>query len=229
MSKMFTEISRIVNEDISSRVTQYDVIFEAITNAIHSNSTDIKCFLNFNGNLIKDGDIEIGRIKVDTIKVVDNGDGITDDNYKSFSTYRTEFKKDLGCKGVGRFVFLKVYSSAKYSSDLKEAQEQRKIKFHINFDTEKDLKKENKKVAANETEVFLDTLNSQYLDWDKKIDRRIELDIFSIRDKTLMNLIPTLYFYKQKGRNIEITFFDEYSSKSVKISSTDIPDFKYRK
>ena len=48
---MFTEISRIVNEDISSRVTQYDVIFEAITNAIHSNSTDIKCFLNFNGNL----------------------------------------------------------------------------------------------------------------------------------------------------------------------------------
>ena len=71
MSKMFTEISRIVNEDISSRVTQYDVIFEAITNAIHSNSTDIKCFLNFNGNLIKDGDIEIGRIKVDTIKVVD--------------------------------------------------------------------------------------------------------------------------------------------------------------
>ena len=226
MSKMFTEISRIVNEDISSRVTQYDVIFEAITNAIHSNSTDIKCFLNFNGNLIKDGDIEIGRIKVDTIKVVDNGDGITDDNYKSFSTYRTEFKKDLGCKGVGRFVFLKVYSSAKYSSDLKEAQEQRKIKFHINFDTEKDLKKENKKVTANETEVFLDTLNSQYLDWDKKIDRRIELDIFSIRDKTLMNLIPTLYFYKQKGRNIEITFFDEYSSKSVKISSTDIPDFK---
>lgn len=67
MSKMFTEISRIVNEDISSRVTQYDVIFEAITNAIHSNSTDIKCFLNFNGNLIKDGDIEIGRIKVDII------------------------------------------------------------------------------------------------------------------------------------------------------------------
>ena len=123
MSKMFTEISRIVNEDISSRVTQYDVIFEAITNAIHSNSTDIKCFLNFNGNLIKDGDIEIGRIKVDTIKVVDNGDGITDDNYKSFSTYRTEFKKDLGCKGVGRFVFLKVYSSAKYSSELNRSLE----------------------------------------------------------------------------------------------------------
>lgn len=226
MSKMFTEISRIVNEDISSRVTQYDVIFEAITNAIHSNSTEIKCYLNFNGNLIKDGDIEIGRIKVDTIKVVDNGDGITDKNYKSFSTYRSEHKKHLGCKGVGRFVFLKMYISASYRSDLKDIQEQRKIKFHINFDTEKDIKKEAKEVINNETEVFLNTLNNQYLDWDKKIDRRIELDIISIRDKTLINLIPTLYFYKQKDKNIEITFFDEYNSKSVSISSNDLPNFK---
>ena len=31
---MFAEMKRIVDEDISSRVSQYDVIFEAITNAI---------------------------------------------------------------------------------------------------------------------------------------------------------------------------------------------------
>ena len=42
MSKMFTEISRIVNEDISSRVTQYDVIFEAITNVISPNLGTLK-------------------------------------------------------------------------------------------------------------------------------------------------------------------------------------------
>ena len=30
MSKMFAEMKRIVDEDISSRVSQYDVIFEAI-------------------------------------------------------------------------------------------------------------------------------------------------------------------------------------------------------
>lgn len=226
---MFAEISRIVNEDISSRVTQYDVIFEAITNSIHANSTDIKCYLNFNGNLLKDGDIELGRIKVDTIRVVDNGDGINEDNYNSFSKYRTEFKKDLGCKGVGRFVFLKVYSSANYLSKIKDLQEKRQIKFHINFDTELDLKREPEKVSENETEILLNTLNSQYLDWDKKIDRRIELDILGIRDRVLMNLIPTLYFYKQKGVNINITFFDEYGSKSLKISPEDIPNFTVEK
>lgn len=226
MSRMFTEISRIVDEDISSRVTQYDVIFEAITDSIHSNSTEIKCFLNSKDNLIKDGDADLGRVKVDTIKIVDNGDGITDKNYKSFSTYRSKYKKDLGCKGVGRFVFLKVYNSAKYISFLKEEKEKRTINFHINFDTEKDINKENLEIDFNKTEVFLETLNNKYLDWEKKIDRRIDLDIYSIRNKTLINLIPTLYFYKQQGRNIEITFFDEYNSKSVKISSSDIPDFK---
>lgn len=168
MSRMFTEISRIVDEDISSRVTQYDVIFEAITDSIHSNSTEIKCFLNSKDNLIKDGDADLGRVKVDTIKIVDNGDGITDKNYKSFSTYRSKYKKDLGCKGVGRFVFLKVYNSAKYISFLKEEKEKRTINFHINFDTEKDINKENLEIDFNKTEVFLETLNNKYLDWEKK-------------------------------------------------------------
>ena len=46
MSKMFAEMKRIVDEDISSRVSQYDVIFEAITNAIHANATTIDCVFN---------------------------------------------------------------------------------------------------------------------------------------------------------------------------------------
>ncbi|HFK5571654.1 TPA: ATP-binding protein, partial [Elizabethkingia meningoseptica] len=164
MSKIYAEISRIVNEDISSRVTQHDVIFEAITNAIHANSTIIKCYFNFNGSYLKEGEKELGKPKVDTIKIVDNGDGITDTNYNSFSKYRTEYKKDLGCKGVGRFVFLKVYNSANYFSKIKELQENREIRFHINFNTEEDLKKEKSKIVENETTIVLSSLNSQYLD-----------------------------------------------------------------
>ncbi|MCT4005151.1 ATP-binding protein [Elizabethkingia anophelis] len=229
MSKIYAEISRIVNEDISSRVTQHDVIFEAITNAIHANSTIIKCYFNFNGSYLKEGEKELGKPKVDTIKIVDNGDGITDTNYNSFSKYRTEYKKDLGCKGVGRFVFLKVYNSANYFSKIKELQENREIRFHINFNTEEDLKKEKSKIVENETTIVLSSLNSQYLDSNKEIDRRIELDIINIKNKVLINLIPTLYFYKQKDINIEIFFYDEYSSNSVKINSEDIPNFKTEK
>lgn len=221
---MLAEISRIVNEDISSRVTQYDVLFEAITNAIHANATNIKCYLNTNDSLLNDGQKEIGAIRVDTIRVVDNGDGLTDDNYLSFTKYRTEYKKSLGCKGVGRFVFLKLYEFAVYNSKIEAIQEQRIIKFDINFDTD-DLKTDSVKVDKNETEISLTKLNKQYYDIDKKIDRRIELDLHKIREKVLMNLIPTLFFYKQNETNISIDFIDEHNLVAVKITPNDIPNF----
>jgi hypothetical protein len=46
MSKMFADIKRIVDEDISNRVNQIDVILEAITNAIHANATEILLLLH---------------------------------------------------------------------------------------------------------------------------------------------------------------------------------------
>ena len=60
---MFAEIKRIVDEDITSRVSQYDVIFEAITNGIHANATSIECVLNPFDNPIKENDTEIAKNK----------------------------------------------------------------------------------------------------------------------------------------------------------------------
>lgn len=225
MSQMLAEISRIVNEDISNRVTQYDVLFEAITNAIQANATSIKCYLNCNDNLLTEEEKAIGSIRVDTIRLLDNGDGLTDENYKSFSKYRTEFKKALGCKGVGRFVFLKLYESANFTSKIKSIQEQRTIDFNFNFDTE-NLHTETIEVIENKTEILLNKLTKQYFDRDKKLDRRIELDLHKIREKVLINLIPTLFFYKQKGTNITIDFVDEYHNLSVQITPEDIPIFE---
>ncbi len=43
MGKMLAETRRIVNENISILVSQYDVLFEAITNAIYPKATKITC------------------------------------------------------------------------------------------------------------------------------------------------------------------------------------------
>ena len=226
MSQMSVNIERIVTEDISSRVTQYDVLFEAITNSIHANATSIKCYLNSNDNQLTENNKEIGSIRVDDIKIVDNGEGLTDENYNSFSNYRTEFKKDLGCKGVGRFVFLKLYESAVYTSKIKSIQEERAITFDYKFDTD-NLQKKSIKVLENETEILLSKISKQYFDSenDKKQDRRIELDLHKIRKKVLMNLIPTLYFYKENGIYITIDFIDKFNDLSVQIKPDDIPSF----
>lgn len=144
MSKMLAVISRIVSEDISIRVTQYDVLFEAIINAIHAKASKIVCRLNSSDNPMKENGLEIINKKVDTITISDNGEGLNNDNYNSFCKYRTEYKKELGCKGVGRFVFLKVYENAHYKSELKNEQEERTFKFHLDFETD-DIKKRQKK------------------------------------------------------------------------------------
>jgi hypothetical protein len=224
MSQMLAEIKRIVLEDVSSRITQYDVLYEAITNSIHANSTKIDCVLQTNNHILNEDGVEIAKRKLDNITVMDNGDGLNKDNYKSFCKYRTEYNKEFGCKGVGRFIFLKVYKNAKYVSRLLKDQEEKNFTFDFDFDTE-NIKVEKSKVEANSTQIQLTSLTQQYFDQEKQIDRRIPLDLEVIKEKVLWNLIPTLYFYKKKGVTIEINFVDQNSAETVKITEADIPDF----
>jgi hypothetical protein len=228
MSKMYAEIKRIVDEDISSRVSQYDVIFEAITNSIHANATSIECILNSNENPIVADGTEIVRKKVHAISVRDNGNGLHDENYDSFCKYRTEYKKALGCKGVGRFVFLKVYKHANFSSSIVSKQEIRSFRFDFDFDTD-NIKSSSSKVDQNLTEVNLTSLSESYLNPDKHFDRRIEMNLEAIKEKVLLNLIPTLFFYKKNGVEITITFIDQTTADKVFIEPKDIPDFNERK
>jgi hypothetical protein len=229
MSQMLAEIERIINEDVSNRVTQYDVLYEAITNSIHANATKITCTLTSFDNLLNDEEgNEIADKKIDTIKVADNGDGINDDNYNSFCKFRSNYKIKLGCKGVGRFTFLKVYDNAKYKSSLVDLQETRSFMFDSTFDT-KNISSISEKVEENSTEIFLERITPLYLNPNKNIDRREILELNTIREKVLIHLIPTLFFYKKKGVSIEINFINEKKDDKVSITKEDIPDFVEKK
>jgi hypothetical protein len=48
--------------------------------------------------------------------VRDNGEGFHDDNMKSFQTLDTEYKAGLGCRGVGRLLWLKAFNKVEISS-----------------------------------------------------------------------------------------------------------------
>lgn len=52
-------------------------------------------------------------------EIVDNGVGFDEDNYKSFKSSYSDFKADLGCKGVGRFVGLAVFKKIEVNSTYK--------------------------------------------------------------------------------------------------------------
>lgn len=198
MSTTAANIRRIVAEDISIRVDQFSVLFEIITNAIYANATKIKCELNSFDTPLEFDPKNPAKKPLDTITVTDNGDGFDDENYKAFSTYRTERNKDLGCKGVGRLVYLKVYENVSFVSRLKEKQETRSFDFVLDFDPAL-IVKAPEAVQENETTISLSGLTATHLNASKHLDRRIVLDCAEIRDRVLAQIIPTLHFYKKRG------------------------------
>jgi hypothetical protein len=171
---------------------------------------------------------DIIRRKVNSIKISDNGDGLNDANYDSFCKYRSEYKKTLGCKGVGRFVLLKVYDYVLYRSLLISEKEERTFKFHSDFETNDLNRNKVEEVDKNHTEVLLGTLTKAYFDDKRNVDRRIDLDLYAVREKVLINLIPTLFFYKKNSIDIHIRFIDGDSGDMVVIGPNDIPDFTER-
>lgn len=225
MSKIFAEIKRIVEEDISSRMTQIDVINEAITNAIHAGATEIVCELGSSDNPINDGESIVTVKKVNTIRIIDNGSGLNDANFESFCKYRSDYKKDLGCKGVGRFVYIKVYEFASFKSLLKSEQEVRSFRFDLNFDSDNVLKKP-ESVSENNTEVYFSSLSSNYFNLDRHVDRRIDLNLEEIKEDVLINLIPTLFFYKKQEKKVQIKIIDSTTNDFQIITPDDVPDFK---
>jgi hypothetical protein len=224
---MFTNIDRIVSEDVSIRVNQYNVLYEAITNSIHSNSTNIDCRFDSNDYLLDEDNDHIFDRKVDDITVIDNGDGFNSTNYNSFCNYRSALKKDIGGKGVGRFTYLKVYNHALFKSELEKENVEISFDFTRNFDTE-DIVRLDKDVQANKTTVRFHSITKKYKDDKRRVDRRIYLNVNEIRERIFHSLVPILYFYQSKnGIDIHIKLTDLRSQDESYILPSDIPTFKH--
>jgi hypothetical protein len=113
-------------------------LWEAIVNSIHSIDEIKKINPNYNGKIIikitRDLQFENdGLAPVQSIKIIDNGKGFDDDNFKSFMISDTEHKSEIGGKGVGRFSWLKAFDNADIESTFySDKYYTREFKFDIN-------------------------------------------------------------------------------------------------
>ncbi|WP_369937048.1 ATP-binding protein [Xanthomonas tesorieronis] len=68
--------------------------------------------------------------------ISDNGEGFDETNYTSFQTLDSEHKARLGCRGVGRLLWLKAFDSAivesTYKDPIDNSYKQRNFKFGLN-------------------------------------------------------------------------------------------------
>ena len=103
-----------VLRNIKDKITFLNVVYESISNSIEANSTVINIFFRKTDSIIE------GEYLSDGFSITDNGDGFNKENRDSFLEYYTDHKLELGCKGVGRFTWLKVFGDVKIESYVEE-------------------------------------------------------------------------------------------------------------
>ena len=178
-------------------ITWEQVIFEAITNSLQANATivDIKFILQ--------KELELNTLKpIAQVCITDNGDGFTPENLASFQEYRSSFKKDLGCKGVGRFLYLKIFDTVNIKSLNKE----------INFVMSKDIQIEEKADVIVGTVLSLNNPNI-----------KIIVDYEDLKQKIRDHFIA--YFKLLTDKEIVVNLY-ENDNKKLTLRSSEIPTFE---
>lgn len=101
-------------------------LFETVVNSIQSledSNTDKKQITieavrsnNVPLKIDEQGKIVEERAHFESFIVTDNGNGFNTENYQSFLEAYSQLKVKKGCKGIGRFLWLKAFNSVDISS-----------------------------------------------------------------------------------------------------------------
>lgn len=205
-------------------------IYEAVNNSIEAGATHITLALAPDKNTLFD-DSNANDVKplIDRITVTDNGEGFTKKNIDSFCQYYSDFKISLGCKGVGRFTWLKNFTQVHISSKIKTETGYDVISFLFDKDFDQynskslmdTVKHEEGLLQENETTITFDGLIDN--------NKRPVLDLEIIKEQVLSHLLPVLTFQKDQKKDIVIDIEEENTQNKVVIDPSSLPVLKTEK
>lgn len=106
-------------------------LFEAVVNSIHSiedspckDCGEITIFAQRDVGMHESYDKDKPPLeRINSFTITDNGLGFTNENYTSFNTAYSTLKIKKGCKGIGRFLWLKAFESVEIKSVFQEKGE----------------------------------------------------------------------------------------------------------
>lgn len=160
------------------------VFFEAIANSIDADATDIKVQISLD---------EFNKPDTLTIKIIDNGVGLTDERFAKFSEL-LKVDEDTH-KGIGRLVFLSYFKKIDINSTFEKKY--RTFTFSNEFDGKSNVID----TDSNKHGTTL-VLEDYYL---KKIKSHDYLRPSSLKHRILEEFYPRLYLLKQEGVYINIS------------------------
>lgn len=179
---LFVDIETAVNH-IANEVELLQPLYEAIVNAVHAQATKIDIDINQDDK---------GYIK--DYSIVDNGEGFTELNIKSFSRLWSNLKNEPGALGSGRLMYLRVFEYVEIKSFT--GQKQVNILFNKDFDPN-NIEKENN-TSQRGTTLLFKNMQEDYI--EKEI-----CDIDAIKEKIFYELLPLFSnILKDSIKNISI-------------------------
>lgn len=194
-------------DNIRSKSNIYTPIIEAIVNSIQSiglkqiDNGKIEIVLHREKTL----DIENTIPSVKSIEIRDNGTGFTQENRDSFDTFYSEYKRSIGGKGFGRFMYVKYFNNVFISSvftDNDQSLKSRYFRFGREYEIIVDEKIEPSTAVDTYSVVTLENIKSgQYF------DKQIETIARRILDKILIYFIndtftpPTIILKEAEGNH----------------------------
>ncbi|HEY1474223.1 MAG TPA: ATP-binding protein, partial [Pseudolabrys sp.] len=141
-------------------------VYEAVSNSIHAiNDRFTEANAASKGKvdvtiaLDESGDIE-------TISISDNGVGFTKENIQSFETSDSRFKYQRGGKGVGRFIWFKMFETIEIDSIVANGKLPRRVRFK--FDPAKENSIVNKRVTDSKGQPLATTITLSDLRPDQR-------------------------------------------------------------
>lgn len=194
-------------DNIRSKSNIYTPIIEAIVNSIQSivlkkiENGKIEIILHREKVLEIDNSIP----SVKTIEIRDNGIGFTQENRDSFDTFYSEYKKSIGGKGFGRFMYVKYFNNVYVNSVFKDSNEtlnSRYFRFGREYEIIVDEKIELSKAVDTYSCVTLENIKS-----GQNFDKQIETIARRILDKILIYFIndtftpPTIILKEAEGKH----------------------------
>jgi len=184
-------------DDLPSTINWKQTVYEAITNSIQADATSIKI------NFIQDAlDIQETKKYIIAIEIEDNGVGFTKDNLDAFREYKTQHKRKLGCKGIGRFLYLKVFENVHIDSLDKT----------IDFEADKDI-------IYNDSSKIDNTILKL-----SKPKNKFVVDYKKFKEEIKEHFIAYFQLKQKEGVEVSIGIY-ENNIEEEKTSSNDIPKF----
>lgn len=201
-------------------------LFEAIINSLEANAKKIRVTIQQDPTIFDDFS------SIHSFSIEDDGEGFTQKNIEAFSTLWTDNKRQIGCKGSGRFTWLSVFNIIQVDSFLADQNKHIHINFDLNFDGQ--IITDNVEVEKNKTIITFSNVTDKFYhrNIDGKIkDKRYSSDPQKIKQEILNYLLIKLFLLKKQDVDFEISILCEKSAKEnpieVKINPSDIPNLDY--